>query len=280
MGTDVTDAAMGVSKVVNNHMADLIRRQTIERGYDPRRCVLFAYGGAGPVHCCAYGRNLGVKEIIVPSGLASEYSAFGIAATDLRRTLLLADYMPELDIDRINSNFSRLNEQTADVIKRWDLSDKRVLTSRSIDLKYHRQLYTLTTQIPDNDLKSDGESIIRKNFEDLYEKLYGKGSTHSGAAMEAVNFRLDVVGLMEKPELKKHKKEKPDAFFAIKDKRPAFFEEGGGYVKTPVYDGEKLLAGNRFNGPSIVEFLGTTVVVYPGQRVELDPYLNIVIREE
>jgi len=280
MGTDVTEAAMGISKVVNNQTADLIRRLTIERGYDPRRCVLFAYGGAGPVHCCAYGRNLGVKEIVMPSGLASEYSAFGIAATDLRRTLMLADYMPELDMERINSNFARLNEQAIDVIKRWDIPQKRVSTTRSIDLKYHRQLYTITTQIPEQDLKSDGETIIRKNFEDIYEKLYGKGSTHSGAALEAVNFRLDVFGLMDKPELQKHEKEKADPSPALKGERQAYFEEDGGYTATPVYNGEKLRTGNQITGPSIVEYLGTTLVIYPGQIAEIDPFLNIVIRED
>ena len=216
----------------------------------------------------------------MPSGLASEYSAFGIAATDLRRTLLLADYMPELDMERINSNFARLNEQSADVKKRWDIPDERVSTSRSIDLKYHRQLYTITTSIPDQDLKSDGESIIRKNFEDIYEKLYGKGSTHSGATLEAVNFRLDVFGLMDKPELQKHKKEKADPSSAVKDERQAYFEEEGCYTATPVYDGENLLTGNQLTGPSIVEYLGTTLVIYPGQTAEVDPYLNIVIREE
>jgi len=32
------------------HMLDLVRNVTVARGYDPREFVLFAYGGAGPVH--------------------------------------------------------------------------------------------------------------------------------------------------------------------------------------------------------------------------------------
>jgi len=47
-----------------------------------------------------------------------------------------------------------------------------------------------------------------------------------------------------------------------------------------VYDGENLHTGNQIMGPSIVEYLGTTLVINPGQIAEVDPFLNIVIREE
>ena len=279
LGLDVVRAAVGIGKVVNSQMADLIRRLTIERGHDPRRCVLFAYGGAGPTHCGSYGRNLGVGEIVVPSGLASEYSAFGIAATDLRRTLVLADHMVPLDAERINRNYARLREQAQDVIRRWNLSPERASTLRYMDLKYRRQLYTITTPIPDRDLGPGEEAIVRQSFEAIYERLYGRGSAHSTAPLEAVNFRLEVVGRMDRPKLQKHPAAGPDPSAALKGERPAYFEESDGYVATPVYDGEALRAGHRLVGPSIVEFLGTTVVIHPGQRAEVDPYLNIVIRE-
>ena len=44
------EVAIGMVRIINAHMADLIRRTTIEQGNDPRQCVLVAYGGAGPTH--------------------------------------------------------------------------------------------------------------------------------------------------------------------------------------------------------------------------------------
>ncbi|MCH7708315.1 MAG: HAD hydrolase-like protein [Myxococcales bacterium] len=51
---------------------------------DPRNFDLFAYGGAGPTHVGAYAKDIGVKKVVIPM-YASVLSAFGIAASDLRR---------------------------------------------------------------------------------------------------------------------------------------------------------------------------------------------------
>src|SRR5690606_38188722 len=75
-GGDVVAAAAGIRTIVDSQMADLVRKTTIERGYDPRRFVLFAYGGAGPLHAAGYARGLGIDEIIIPSA-ATVYSAYG-----------------------------------------------------------------------------------------------------------------------------------------------------------------------------------------------------------
>ena len=49
LGMDVIDAAAGVYAITNSQMSDLIRSISVGRGYDPRTCVLFSYGGAGPL---------------------------------------------------------------------------------------------------------------------------------------------------------------------------------------------------------------------------------------
>src|SRR5690606_9661835 len=72
--------------VVDSHMGDLVRKVTIERGYDPREFTLAAYGGSGPVHAAGYARNLGVQQIIVPLS-ATAYSAFGAVVSDMIQTV-------------------------------------------------------------------------------------------------------------------------------------------------------------------------------------------------
>ena len=77
MGLSRIEVAAGAFKIVNAHMADLIRRSSLDRGRDPRDFVLFAYGGAGPLHIAYLARELGIAKIYVPS-MATVFSAVGM----------------------------------------------------------------------------------------------------------------------------------------------------------------------------------------------------------
>ena len=65
LGFDVFSAAKGILDIVDARMADLIRKLTVERGFDPRDFVLLSYGGAGPAHAGAYSREVGVARALV-----------------------------------------------------------------------------------------------------------------------------------------------------------------------------------------------------------------------
>src|SRR3989454_534868 len=84
LGMGLVETAAGAARVVEHQMADLIRKATVQKGYDPRDCVVFAYGGAGPVHAGVYARELGAQGVVVPlGGLCSLWSALGAASADL-----------------------------------------------------------------------------------------------------------------------------------------------------------------------------------------------------
>lgn len=60
------EAANGIYRIANSHMSDLIRKATVEKGHDPRNFVLFAFGGAAPVHASRYAAELGVRPVVIP----------------------------------------------------------------------------------------------------------------------------------------------------------------------------------------------------------------------
>ncbi|MDP6495289.1 MAG: hydantoinase/oxoprolinase family protein, partial [Dehalococcoidia bacterium] len=96
LGEDVITAASGIYRVVINHMADLIRKVTIEQGHDPREFVMVAFGGCGPMHCGILGNELGVSKVIVPgSGLATALSAYGLMISDMKSTIALTKSLSE-----------------------------------------------------------------------------------------------------------------------------------------------------------------------------------------
>jgi N-methylhydantoinase A len=82
LGMTLVEAAAAIRTVADSKMADLLRNLTLEKGYDPRDFVLYAYGGAGPTHCARYGSELNVKAIIVPA-TATVHSAYGAVASDI-----------------------------------------------------------------------------------------------------------------------------------------------------------------------------------------------------
>src|SRR5690349_13491655 len=84
IGMKTLECAAGICRIVELQMADVIRKVTVEKGYDPRDFVLFAFGGAGPAHAGVFAQELGVRKIIVPQRrAASTWCAFGAAAADV-----------------------------------------------------------------------------------------------------------------------------------------------------------------------------------------------------
>ena len=83
LGMDVYEAAEGVSTILASNMANAIRSRTIQRGHDPRRFVLAAFGGAGPLNAVEVARHLQIPEVIIPlyPGITS---ALGLLTTDLK----------------------------------------------------------------------------------------------------------------------------------------------------------------------------------------------------
>ena len=85
LGMEPEEVAVGVFRIINSQMADLIRKSTIEQGHDPRDFVLVAYGGAGPTHAVFYGHEIGSKAILVLAD-STVFSAEGMLTCDVTHT--------------------------------------------------------------------------------------------------------------------------------------------------------------------------------------------------
>jgi N-methylhydantoinase A/oxoprolinase/acetone carboxylase beta subunit len=81
---DARACAEGIVRVANTEMVRALRVVTVERGIDPRRFALLAFGGAGPLHAAAIADELGITRIVVPRA-AGVLSALGLAAAERRR---------------------------------------------------------------------------------------------------------------------------------------------------------------------------------------------------
>jgi len=284
LGMSVIEAAAGIAQIADACMADLIRKMTIDKGLDPRDFVVFAYGGAGPPHASGYSRELGVKEVVVPLGrIGSVWSALGVASSDI------VHVFEREEISAAPFNLVSLQKSAAELHERalTQLCGEGVLESaitlQWIALLRHRlqvHVVEVPLQANGNDpvITSDSMTRLIDDFEDIYEKYYGKGTAFREAGVELVTLRCRALGRTQDPQLlhvEEKSAEPPKE--AIAPSREAYWPDLAKSSLTPVYRVDALQAGNVIEGPAILETTVTTVTVRPNQSARIDGYGNIII---
>jgi N-methylhydantoinase A len=279
LGVTVTEAAMGVVEIIDARMADLVRMETIGRGYDPREFALFAFGGAGPLHVGAYGLEVGAAPIVIPAH-SSVFSAFGIAGSDLVTVHQASDPMvAPFDVDRLNGLFTRIeSEVRADLVAKGVAPDG-ISCSRQIEMRYRGQVHEIRVPVESKTLELADLEVVRGEFERRYNLRYGRGSSYGEAGIEARTYLVRGVGHLKKPDRRPQAIGDPDPSSARSGTRDVYFRDLG-FVPCPVFRREQLEPGNVTKGPAVIEALDTTVLVHPAQLARVDGWANILIELE
>ena len=278
LGMDVVDAAAGIYEIVNNKMADLIRRKVITAGYFPEEFVLYAFGGAGASHVAGYAAELGVEKVYVfPT--SSVLSAFGIAAADVIHTrVATCNYRFPVDPDALNERLAGIERQLMETLTAEGFSDAEMSVRWFFTMRYRRQTTGVEVPVPWQRFSSERVEELKSIFEKKYEDLYGTGAGYATAGIEISAIRGDAVGAVLKPPVPPHPPGSRDASGALKGRRDVFFTRPErGVVETPVYEYERLTAGNAVGGPAIIESSSTTALVPVEWRVTVDAYKNLVM---
>ncbi|HEX6314604.1 MAG TPA: hydantoinase/oxoprolinase family protein [Gemmatimonadaceae bacterium] len=87
VGASMERTAEAIVAAADAAMARALRRVSVERGIDPRSCVLVAFGGGGPLHACGLADRIGTTRVLVPPH-AGVLSALGLAVAPERRTAM------------------------------------------------------------------------------------------------------------------------------------------------------------------------------------------------
>ncbi len=277
LGMETVEAAAGIIRIENSNMIGAIRLVSIERGYDPREFAFFAFGGAGPVHAGSLADEMKMKAVIIPDspGLAS---ALGLLMTDVKYSLVQTRMLKTqgLDIGLINELYSKLEAQQIQTLREEGLSE--ITINRYADMRYVGQGYEVRIPIPAGELVEDQIPFIDEAFHAEHNRLYGHCAREEPTEM--VNFRVDAIGEIEKPQLSEFEVDDPNPEKALKHERKVFFEEYADYIDCPVYDKSLLSPGNVIEGPAVVEQYDSTIVIYPGYVTELDKFKNLIMRRD
>jgi N-methylhydantoinase A len=280
LGMGLTETAAGAVRVVEHQMADLIRKATVQKGYDPRDGVVFAYGGAGPVHAGVYARELGAQGVVVPLGeLCSLWSALGAASADLLHIYEAVDIQPSpFDPARVMMHFQELEARGLTQLGADGIDPAQARLARSADIRYKGQINEVEMPVSGGRLDAAALEQIVADFHRRYETVYGRGAGFREARVEIVTYRVRASAVSAKPRIAAApESDSVPATDARAGTRPVYWSELGDFEPTPIFWGERLAPGNVVPGPAIVQVPDTTIVVHPFESARVDPYGNVLI---
>ena len=272
VGQDIVTTAEGVLRVAKATMERALRTISLERGFDPRRFTLVAFGGAGPMHACALAEGLGIQRVLAPPH-PGVLSALGAALADVvkdySRTLLLPE--SEVDADVLRNAFKPMEEQARGDLAQDGFEGPRLRLERFLDVRYVGQSYELTVPCPP--LGARAAQTAARRFHRAHRQRYG----HSDPSQptEVVAARLKAIGPVEKPIIEPEPEGAKDPEAAILEERPVVFD--GRPQPTRCYDRSLLRTGNAFAGPALVLQMDSTTVIPPGWTARVDGYRSIIL---
>jgi 5-oxoprolinase (ATP-hydrolysing) len=277
LGVSVEEAALGALQIQKFGMVQAIELNSVRRGYDPRELTLVAAGGAGPLFACDIASELEIPRVLVPPhpGITS---ATGLLATDLQHEFVATErhFLRSLDRDRLAARYEELCAQAQAQLEADKVPEDRRLIRRLADCRYVGQGYEVRVDVPGGPIDDVWVARLAEAFHQAHEREYGH---RFDAEIEIVNIRALAIGRIQElqwPEIERGDGDPSQAKTA--EREVVFDVEGKGERRlTPFYDRDLLRAGDRIEGPAVIEQYDSTTVVPPGFLAEIDRHGNIVI---
>jgi len=276
MGVSVEQAAWGIHQIVNENMANAARVHALERGKDPRRFPLFAFGGAGPVHAYGIAKALGSPALLAPLG-AGVMSTVGFLSAPLAFDFVRSwpGRLEGLDWTHANTLLAEMEMEGQTLLEASGVPAAAISHQRAADMRYVGQGHEIRVPLPAGLLDATHAAALLTSFQTVYRELYER--LGPPVAVEIINWRAVSSGPRPDLRLQITSAGGGDAQTAWKGERQAYFPETSGFVATPIYDRYRLAPGAAFTGPAIVEERESTVIVGPGAHCRIDEQYNLVV---
>ena len=279
LGITIEEAAMGINQVVTENMATATRIHIAERGKDPRRFSLMAFGGAGPIHAFRIAEILKIKTIICPPA-AGTASALGLLVTpialDFARSYV--SRLDSLDWNHVNTIYEEMEAESLSSLMESGASRDEIIFERTADMRYVGQFYEIPSAIPIGILGSRHVSEITETFYQTYEKAFGRYMTD--APIQGLTWRLRAQCPAPIVEVKFAEKQDKTETEALKGKRKAYFPEQKQFIECSVYERYRIKSGTTLKGPVILEERESTTIVGVDSEVHVDDRFNLIIERK
>ena len=255
------ELAHGILTIGSFQMASAVRQITVERGVDPREFSLIAFGGGGPLHSGIIGRELNLREVIVPPE-PGNFSALGMVLADARvdetRTFLRrlsAQALQDLEV-----LVGEMENSLSDAL-RADLSaETTIIFEHQAEMRCRGQQHAMRVTFG----RGTDADQLRQLFDSSYEQRYGH--VDKAAPVEIVSVVVTAWARIHRPTLDKLRPRVRSRGSSPIGSRLVYFGERKSRIETPIYRRDSLPDGLSVAGPAIIEEYGSTTVVGPDDR--------------
>ncbi len=248
LGAAPAEAAQAVLEVARAAMRRAVGVMTMQRGHDPRRLALVAFGGAGGLHAAALAASLGMRRALVPCSPGA-LSARGMTAADAIRDLSRTALEPlgAWSRARRRAAFRELAHAGRSSLVEAGHPARAVAFEHGLDLRYAGQSFEL--RVP------EGEDVAGA-FHAVHERRYGYRL--EGREVELVCLRTRAIVRRASP-VPANARSRPLPADARLGLRAVRF--GSRVARAPLLARARLRPGHAFEGPALVEeYSGTTLV--------------------
>ena len=277
LGMSVEEAALGAIQIQKFGMTQAIELNSVRRGYDPREFTFVAAGGAGPLFACEIATELEIPRVLVPPhpGIVS---ATGLLATDQQHEFVATERqaLKEIDLDGLAARYDELSEAALAQLESDSVPEGRRVLHRLADCRYSGQGYEVRFDAPAGAI----DPGWLEKFEEAFHRAHEQEYAHRfDAQVELINIRVVGVGLVDELKVPPAELGDDDPQQAKTAERDVVFDLGGKpeRLAVPFYDRDKLLAGNKIEGPALIEQYDSTTAVPPGLSAVIDALGNIVV---
>ncbi|WP_372619719.1 hydantoinase/oxoprolinase family protein [Falsiroseomonas sp.] len=272
LGLSVEQAAEAAIRLANVHMTGAIRMVSLSRGHDPRDFVLFAFGGAGPLHAVALAREIGIPEVLVPArpGLTN---ALGCLVADLRQDLVntLNRGLDDIPKEEVAATLAAQRERGLAIVLAERGEVEQAVVQHSADMQFRGQTHLIRVALPRAQMT---RAEIQAAFEARYFARFQIRMPEIRAVL--VNLNTSVIGKRRGFDLRALLGKHPRAEDARIGNRPLYAE--GAWHRAAVWQRENLPEGARIAGPAILQQADATTVLEPGCHAVVDSIGNLRIR--
>ena len=272
LGLSLDEAALGILTIANFNMSLSVRAVSVEKGYDPRDCALVPSGGGGALHAIAIARELSVPRVIIPP-MPAHFSALGMLMADLKHDYVqtFVRELAETTGAQIADAFAALEGSASSTLREEGAKPEQIVLRRFLDMRYRGQEYTLPVPVTEDLRTLNDFSALRARFDQLHQEHYGHSAPKEPVMM--VNLRLSALGRFENKLPLAAVSRTEDR--GERGRRPVIFESKP--VDCPIYLRSGFKGGDRLDGPAVIEEVGATILVYPGDKMQVNEFGHLVI---
>ena len=275
LGATIQEAAVSIIRIVDANMINALKRISIQRGHDPREFAVVVGGGGGPMHAALLGRELTVKEVIIPlyPGL---FSAWGMLAAEPRRDFVrtLLSLADDTTLEHISAIFGELRAEAQHYFQRdGGAGTDDLVIGCSCDLRYLGQEHSVTVPY-DGTTETVGQLLAA--FHESHERNYTFRLENT--PVEFVTYRLNARAHVPRPQIRKLERQGRSAGAAFKGKRMVHFGDAGEH-EASIFERSLLPPAFVGCGPLIIEEPASTTMVLPRQQLRIDEHGFLRITE-